>query len=184
MAVGIRRIPKPISEKVEQERSCDHKGPGPEKPGVQIRCPQAWFYAPAPVGCPFPPLVTLFQQQTFERGVIIYLPALRVHYVFVAGRGVRQMADTFVPGMPLKDAALEAAIPAGLRQPTGAIFYAWRSDQALQAALGYAVGDVQTYTGMHQRAVSSEGETVSFSAGSGQVYQVLPDGTWLSITPQ
>jgi hypothetical protein len=151
---------------------------------VRISCPQAWFYAPAPTLCPFPPLVTLFQQQAFERGVIVYLPALRLHYVFVAGQGVRQMADTFVPGMPLKDAALDAAIPAGLRQPTGAIFYAWRSDHALQAALGYAVGDVQTYTGMHQRAITPGGETVSFSTGSGQVYQVLPDGTWQAITPQ
>ncbi len=151
---------------------------------VRISCPQAWFYAPAPTACPFPPLVTLFQQQTFERGVIVYLPALRLHYVFVAGQGVRQVADTFVPGMPLDDAALDAAIPAGLRQPTGAIFYAWGADPALQAALGYAVGDVQTYTGMHQRAISDGGETVSFSAGSGQVYQVLPDGTWQSITAQ
>lgn len=151
---------------------------------VRIRCPQAWFYSPAPSGCPFPPLLTNFQEQVFERGVIVYIPALCVHYLLVTGRAAQQIADGFVPGMPLKDPALDAAIPAGLRQPTGAIFYAWESDKVLQAALGYAVGEVRSYGGMHQRLITADGETLSFSAGSGQIYQIFPGGAWQVISPQ
>jgi hypothetical protein len=151
---------------------------------VQIRCPEGWFYNPQPSGCPLPSLVTTFYGQLFEHGTIVYIPALGVHYALVPGQAARQIASTFLPGMPLNDPALDEAVPAGMRQPTGAINYAWRSDEALRTTLGYAVGEPSIYTGLFQRAVTASGETIAFSAASGQVYTLTLDGSWALVTPQ
>jgi hypothetical protein len=151
---------------------------------VQVRCPEGWFFNPQPSGCPLPSLVTTFYEQPFERGTIVYIPALGVHYALVTGQPARQIASTFLPGMPLKDPARDAGVPAGLRQPTGAINYAWRSDKALQTALGYAVGEPHIYTGLFQRAVMASGEATTFSAASGQVYVIALDDTWSLVTSQ
>jgi hypothetical protein len=165
---------------------------------VSIRCGEGWFFSPAPPGCPLPPLVTTFEEQAFERGTIVYIPALRVHYLFVQGYPAHQITDTFVPGMPLIDPALNAVIPAGLTQPRGAINLAWRSDKGWQAALGYAVGAARTYTGMHQRTLSangangadgasngaSSGEVIYLSTSGGAVYRFAEGQGWLVIIPQ
>jgi len=151
---------------------------------VQVRCPEGWFFNPQPSGCPLPSLVTTFYEQPFEHGTIVYIPALGIHYALVPGQPARQIANTFLPGMPLKDPALDTAVSAGLRQPTGAINYAWRSDEALRTALGYALGEPSIYTGLFQRAVTASGETIAFSAASGQVYTMTLDGAWSLITPQ
>jgi hypothetical protein len=152
---------------------------------VSIRCGQGWFFSPAPPGCPLPPLVTTFEEQLFERGIIVYIPALRVHYLFVQGYPAHQIADTFTPGMPLTDPALDAVIPAGLTQPHGAINLAWRSDTRWQAALGYAVGAARTYTGMHQRTLSANGgEVIYFSTSGGAVFRFAEGQAWLVITPE
>ena len=131
---------------------------------VRIACGEGWFFSPVPAGCPLPALSTTFYEQSFERGSIIYVPALRVHYLLIQGRTARAVEDRFVPGMPLTDPALDAAIPVGLQQPRGPINLAWRSNPRLQAALGYAVGAARPYTGMHQRTVSAGGETIYFAS--------------------
>ncbi len=152
---------------------------------VTIRCGEGWFFNPAPPGCPLPPLVTTFEEQTFERGIIVYIPALRVHYLFVQGYPAHLIADTFAPGMPLTDPALNAVIPAGLTQPHGAMNLAWRSDKRWQAALGYAVGAARTYTGIQQRTINAGGaEVIYFSTGGGAVYRFAEGQAWQIITAE
>ena len=150
---------------------------------VQVRCPQEWFFSPQPAECPLPPLVTTFYEQAFERGVIVYVPALRVHYVLVNGRAGRVVADTFTPGMPLNDPLLKPAASTGLRLPSGSIYYAWRGNEAQRQALGYALGEPRAYTGMHQRAVVSGGERVYFSSASGPIYQFTNGQAWSLLVP-
>jgi hypothetical protein len=151
---------------------------------VRVACPESWFFGPSPTGCPYPPLVTTFREQHFERGTMVYVPALGVSYLLIFDQPAYQIDDTFAPGMPLTDPALEANIPPGLHQPSGPINYAWRSDTKLMAALGYAVSDEVRYTGMLQRAVSAGGETVYFSASSGTIYRFVHGQPWQIIVPQ
>ncbi|HLA42267.1 MAG TPA: hypothetical protein VJZ27_02460, partial [Aggregatilineales bacterium] len=73
---------------------------------IRVSCREGWFFAPQPPGCPSSPLVTTFQEQQFERGTIVYVPALGMHYVMVAGQEAVMMNDDFVPGMPLRDVNL------------------------------------------------------------------------------
>ena len=151
---------------------------------VRVHCPESWFFGPQPLGCPYPPLVTTFREQRFERGTMVYVPALGLSYLLINDQPAHQIADSFAPGMPLTDPALEASIPPGLRQPSGPINYAWRSDTRLMAALGYAVGDEVRYTGMLQRAVTTAGDTVYFSASSGTIYRFVNGQPWQIIAPQ
>ncbi len=151
---------------------------------VQVRCPQGWFFSPQPSECPLPPLVTTFYEQAFERGVIVYVPALRAHYVLVNGKAGQLVVDTFAPGMPLNDPALKPAASTGLRLPSGAIYYAWRGDEAQRQALGYALAEPRIYTGMLQRAVSPGGEQVYFSSASGPIYRFINGQAWSLLVPQ
>jgi len=151
---------------------------------VQIRCPESWYFSPQPSGCPSAPLITTFHEQHFERGTIVYIPALGEHYVLIVGQAGIRLSDPFVPGMPLKDQALDAQIPAGLRQPTGPINYAWRSDDTIAVGLGYAIGEENHYLGMMQRTVNASGEVLYFSSGSGQVYRFVSGQAWQLFSPQ
>lgn len=151
---------------------------------VSIRCPETWFFGPSPSGCPSAPLITTFHEQPFERGVIVYIPALGRHFAFAINEPGVEIDDTFVPGMPLRDASLEGSIPSGLRQPTGPINYAWRSNKTLQTALGYAVGPEISYGGMMQRMAIASGEILYFSASNNQVYRFVNGQAWQVVTTQ
>lgn len=148
---------------------------------IGVMCPEGWFFSPPPADCPLPALATTLHEQSFERGSIIYVPALRVHYVLLTGQPTWQVADKYVPGMPLREPDPTAVIPAGLREPSGPIYYAWHG---LAGELGYATGDEQTYAGMHQRAVSASGETLAFSATWGRVVVITPGGAWQVVVAQ
>ncbi|MBN1200555.1 MAG: LysM peptidoglycan-binding domain-containing protein [Anaerolineae bacterium] len=151
---------------------------------VQVMCPESWFFTPTPSGCPSEPLVTTFHEQRFESGTIVYVPALGVHYVLPDNQPAALVQATFVPGMPLKDAALDSTVPAGMMQPVGPINYAWGGDEKRRAALGYAIGPETRGMGMLQRTVSAAGETVYFSVGSGQVIAFADGQAWQIITPE
>jgi hypothetical protein len=151
---------------------------------VRVTCAQTWFFIPAPAGCPSPPLVTTFQEQAFERGKIIYIPAMGVSYVMVDGQEALRVPDQYVPGMPLRDPALEVRMPQGLAQPSGALNYAWRVNEQARVALGYAIAPVVEYVGMMQRAVDPSGERVYFSSGAGGVYRTGTGQAWGVVLPQ
>jgi hypothetical protein len=151
---------------------------------VKISCGQAWFFAPAASGCPLPPLTTTFHEQTFERGRIVYVPALAAHYILIDGQQAIKVPDTYVPGMLMKDPGLEPAVPAGMFQPSGSLYYAWRASEEIRVALGWATTGVVEYTGMLQRAVDASGERVYFSASAGGVYRTGAGQAWALVFPQ
>jgi hypothetical protein len=150
---------------------------------VHVRCPESWFFLPAPSGCPTPPLITTFHEQRFERGIIVYAPTLGQHYVMINGQPAVRLPDTFVPGMPLTDPS-DVEIPAGFFRPSGPLDYAWHSDDTLHGVLGYAISGEMIYPGMFQRAVSPLGEIVYFSASDGQIYRFASGQAWQIVTPQ
>ncbi len=145
---------------------------------VKVACGQGWFFSPAPSGCPTPSLVTTFQEQTFERGRIVYVPTLGVNYLLIDGQPAIKIGDSYVPGMPLKDVGLDAAVPAGMHQPTGSLYYAWRVNEDVRNALGWATSELVQYTGVLQRAIDTSGERVYFTAGSGGIYRTGGGQAW------
>ncbi len=151
---------------------------------VHILCPENWFFSPSPAGCPTPILSTTFREQHFERGTIVYLSTLRASYALINGRVPLKIEDHFTPGMPLKDPALDAAIPAGLMQPSGPIYYAWRGVDGLPAALGYAIDRETAYYGLMQETVSAVGDTIYLLNSSGQIYVLPSSAPWGVIAVQ
>lgn len=147
---------------------------------VQVLCKESWFFAPVPANCPTPPLVTNFREQHFERGTIVYIPALGIHYVMVAGQEAVMVKDEFVPGMPPYDGQVQ--IPPGYSVPQGAIYYIWKNE-GIRNALGFAISEAVEYPGMLQRTVNSLGEIVYFSASSGHVYRIGEGIVWGVIIP-
>jgi hypothetical protein len=147
---------------------------------VQVLCRESWFFAPSPVGCPSAPLVTSFHEQRFERGTIVHIPSLGIHYVMAAGQEAVMVGDGFVPGMPQRDTSI--VVPAGFAQTQGPIHYIWRNE-GVRSSLGYAVGEEVKYPGLLQRTVSEAGELVYFSASSGHVYRTGEGLVWGVIIP-
>lgn len=148
---------------------------------VKVACGQTWFFSPAPIGCPTPSLVTTFHEQIFERGRIVYLPTLGVNYLLIDGQPAIKITDSYAPGMPLKDAGLESAVPQGMRQPSGTFYYAWRVSEDIRNALGWAVAEVVEYTGILQRVMDASGERVYFTSSSGGVYRTGGSQAWSLI---
>lgn len=142
---------------------------------VRVRCDEGWFFDPAPAECPAPPLVTTLIEQRFERGVMIYAPALGTHYALVNGRASQRLPDDYALELA---AASGVILSAGLTEPTGAIGAAWRSEAALRVALGYATGEATRYMGLMQRAPGAAHETLYLSAGGGGVYRFVEGGAW------
>jgi len=147
---------------------------------VRVLCQEAWFFDPAPSACPSAPIVTAFHEQRFERGAIVYLPALGLHYVLVAGQEAVTLPDVFVPGMPPQDAGM--VVPPGFYPTQGAIHYIWRQE-SVRAALGEAVSAELTYMGMMQRSADLSGVQVYFSAASGHIYRTGTGLVWGVIIP-
>ncbi|MBI5929858.1 MAG: LysM peptidoglycan-binding domain-containing protein [Chloroflexi bacterium] len=145
---------------------------------VKVACGQSWFFSPDPTGCPSPSLVTTFQEQTFEHGRIVYLPTLGVNYLLIDGQPSIKIGDSYLPGMPLKDAGLESAVPQGMQQPSGSFYYAWRVNEDIRNALGWAISNVVEYSGVLQRAIDTSGERVYFTAGSGGIYRTGGGQGW------
>jgi len=148
---------------------------------IRIECSNGWFFAPAAAGCPSDPMMGTFIEQHFERGTIVHIPALGVSYLLINGYAPQRIADKFVPGMPLRDAAFQ--VPEGLLLPGGSLYYAWRNDTAWQL-LGYAIENEIKYTGMMQRTADNSGETLYLMASSGHVYQIKLGQSWGVIIPQ
>lgn len=148
---------------------------------VQLRCTDDWFFAPAPLGCPSALLVTQFQEQAFERGTILYLPALGRLYVMVVGQEAVEVDDSYVPGMPNFDSTI--ITPTGYITPTGPIYHLWKNE-AIRNALGFALQAPATYEGMMQRSVSPSGEVSYLLASSGHVYRIGRGLVWGVIIPE
>jgi hypothetical protein len=147
---------------------------------ISVACQETWFFTPSPTSCPSAPLVTQFQEQHFERGTIVFIPALGVHYVMVAGQEAVLIEDDYVPGMPAQNVAMD--IPVGFRTTQGPINYVW-SNEAVRVALGHAVSETVSYPGMLQRSVDPSGEVIYFSASSGHVYRTGTGIVWGVIIP-
>lgn len=144
---------------------------------LDVQCGQDWFFVPVPEGCPSPLLVTTFHEQRFERGTIVYIPALGVHYVMVVGQEAQLVQDTYRPGMALAD----SNPPNGYSATQGPIHYVWKNHQG---ALGYAIVDEIEYQGLLQRTMRSTGEVMYFSASSTHVYQVGTGMVWGVLIPR
>lgn len=119
---------------------------------IPLRCPETWFFEPAPEACPAAPYQFSQQaEQIFERGRMIWVEAQdRIYVIFEDGRAPQwaQYPDNFGEGDPDRD---ESRVPpSGLVQPIRGFGLVWRSVTRVEERLGWAVGPEVAFEGAIQ----------------------------------
>jgi hypothetical protein len=124
---------------------------------VKVRCPDAWFFAEGPAGCPLPPITGTAAIQHFEHGLMIWLePRQRIYILYAehqVGHPWDEVEDHFVEGQPESDPNLTP--PAGLYQPIRGFGLAWRDERPspgyrVRDRLGWATGQETVFQGAVQ----------------------------------
>lgn len=120
------------------------------------------------LGCPLNGGEGVFLvQQSFERGELIWRDT-GIIYGFPSTGTYYAIADTWTEGMPENDPNLNP--PAGYSQPIRGFGLAWRNNQALRDALGWAINAENQYASYVQEF---QGGYMVIGGGE-KIYAVLP----------
>jgi hypothetical protein len=99
---------------------------------VKLRCPDTWYFANGPPGCPWPAITGQAAIQHFEHGVMIWLEPTHTIYILHSERTGGSLPpwtdqqDLFVEGQPESDPNLIP--PPGLYQPVRGFGLVWRGE--------------------------------------------------------
>lgn len=154
---------------------------------IPLRCPEGWFFDPAPDACPAAPVQLSTQaEQTFERGRMIWVEAQdRIYVVFEDGLVPEwaQYPDEYGDGVPDRDNTLVP--PPGLQQPIRGFGLVWRSNPRVRERLGWAISPEVAYDGAFQ--IDSTELTIAtqyFRMRDGGILALdALDDTWTVIPP-
>lgn len=145
---------------------------------IVLRCPDKWFFDPAPDICPAgPPVITDGAEQTFQRGVMLWSRAEdRIYVLFDDGKYPKWQSyeDTFDEGQdPPSDSSLEP--PAELRQPMRGFGLVWRERPSVRDRLGWAVEPETGYETAIQRTSRFKYNDTYIRALDGGVWRLGPE---------
>lgn len=146
---------------------------------IELRCPDAWFFSPAPDICPASPaLVTEGAEEPFERGTMLWVKAQdRIYVLFDDGQQPRWSAyeDEWDEGEPTMDPAIEP--PPGFHQPVRGFGLVWREQSTVRERLGWAVDQERGYETMVQRTSHVRYPVLYIRALDGGVWELGPNGS-------
>jgi hypothetical protein len=153
---------------------------------VPLKCTEPWFFEPQPEGCPAsPPLVSTEAQQTFQRGLMIWVQAQsRIYVMFNDGQKPTwaDYPDEFKDGQAERDPALVP--PQGLLQPIRGFGLVWRTREQVRERLGWATTAEVAFDGALQGDASVQGGVMYLRARDGNVIELRDKGTsWKLVTP-
>jgi hypothetical protein len=152
---------------------------------IDLRCPDTWFFSPAPDICPAgPPLVSDGAEQHFERGVMLWNRAERRIYVLFNDTGYttawRAYTDTWEEGDPESDPSIVP--PEGLYQPIRGFGRVWREEPHVRDRLGWALAPEVGYETALQTTSHFKYRTLYIRAHDGGVWELGPEGSaWQHI---
>lgn len=146
---------------------------------IQLRCPDEWFFSPAPDICPAgPATVSAGAEQHFERGVMLWVGAEgRIYILFDDGRSPQWSAytDRWEEGDPVKDPSLEP--PPGLQQPVRGFGLVWRQNPSVRERLGWAVSEERGYETALQRTSHTRYRHLYIRALDGGAWRLAPNSS-------
>ena len=151
---------------------------------VILRCPDSWFFSPAPDECPSsPPILTDGAEQHFEHGLMLWNRAEGwIHVLF--DDGLQPAFKTFLDEWDEGEAELDPGIvpPAGLYQPVRGFGLVWREETGVRDRLGWAVDQEQGYPTATQRTSRYKYNVTYIKALDGGVWELGPEGSeWRHI---
>lgn len=147
-----------------------------------IRCPDKWFLAQPPAGCPGGPgtLISMAAER-FQHGVMIWVSGQDQIYILFgdgASPAWSSQANSWFAGQPETDPSLTP--PAGLFQPVRGFGAAWRGSnapfgQTVRQRLGWATETEASLTGGYQCDSAAKYNQCYLSGPAGVVYHLLPE---------
>jgi len=147
-----------------------------------ILCPDKWFFAPAPAGCPglTIPLMAMAGER-FEHGLMIWMSNQDEIYILYAdghSPAWSEQPNGWFAGQPENDPSLTP--PGGLFQPVRGFGLAWRANNApaglnVRDRLGWAAEPESSLTGGFQCDSAPKYNHCYLSGPGGQIYHLLPE---------
>ncbi len=152
---------------------------------VTLRCPDTWFFSPAPDECPSSPAIfTDGAEQHFEHGVMLWNRAEDRIYVLFDDEAYldwKTFTDVWNEGDPESDPSIMP--PAGLYQPVRGFGLVWREEAGVRDRLGWAVDTEAGYPTAIQRTSRFKYNVTYVKALDGGVWELGPEGSEWSHIP-
>jgi hypothetical protein len=146
---------------------------------IKLRCPDTWFFTPAPEGCPAgPAVVSSGAEQHFEHGTMIWVQSQGLIYtLFDDEQSPRWKiyVDEWESGDPESDPSLTP--PSGLYQPVRGFGKAWREQPGVRERLGWATDAEAAFTTAVQYTSRPKYNDTYVRALSGGVWRLLPESS-------
>jgi hypothetical protein len=156
-----------------------------------ILCPDSWFFAPGPGGCPASaPHFTAMQAQHFQHGQMLwtqYNDRITVLFSDATQPAWDTLSNAWFSGQPESDPSLIP--PPGYYQPVRGFGVAWRTgyvspSQVLRDRLGWATDQEFSVPGAAFQCDSAPKYNRCFiSAPGGLVYLLLPERSGWQVWP-
>ncbi len=153
---------------------------------IPLKCGESWFFEPPPTSCPSSPVLASAEvQQTFQRGLMIWVQAQsRVYVLYNDGQKPAwdYFPDEFKDGQPDRDPALVP--PQGLLQPIRGFGLVWRTRSRVRDRLGWATAAEAPFDGSLQGDATVDGGVMYIRAKDSNILQLSDNGaSWKLITP-
>jgi hypothetical protein len=146
---------------------------------VALRCPDKWFFTPAPDECPASPaIISNGAEENFEHGTMLWVMEQDLIYVlFDDGRNPRWSAylDEWEDGDPEDDPTLTP--PTGRYQPVRGFGLVWREQPGVRDRLGWAINVEIGFTTAVQRTSRPKYNDTFIRALDGRVWRLLPESS-------
>jgi hypothetical protein len=152
---------------------------------IRLRCPDTWFFEPAPDECPASAAITSAgAEQHFQHGVMIWVQAQDVIYVLYDDGNSPWwsiFSDEWDEGEPERDPDLTP--PADLYQPVRGFGRVWREIQGLRDRLGWATDPEAAFDTAVQRTSRAKYNDTYIRALDGKVWRLLPEASgWEKVS--
>jgi hypothetical protein len=152
---------------------------------IQLRCPDEWFFSPAPDICPRDEaIMTDGAEEHFEHGIMLWNRAQGVIYVLFDDDQYprwRAYADEWEDGDPVS--APDIHPPSGYYQPVRGFGLVWRQNPLVRERLGWAVDPEEAYKTAIQRTSHPRYSDLYIRALDGGIWRLGPNGdSWEHLT--
>lgn len=159
---------------------------------IELRCPDSWFFSPAPDECPSAAIFSDAVEQHFERGVMIWVKDRWAEWTEEEGwiivlYGDEQFSpkwqtftDDWKEGDPDNDPTLKP--PSGRYQPVRGFGLVWRQQPEVRYRLGWAIDQETSFSTAVQRTTRYKYNETYLRALDGNVWRLEPEASgWEKI---